>query len=140
MDKITKWNEVSSDELESRMFRHTVLHDEPLSKAGAMVYSALDKVLERLGIDTNGDVKTQQEYFGIYVTPMGEEWPEKVRGMTVSKRVSTGPEPDIMPFAWISEAKIESSGDIYCDVQLFETDELLKFHCGVNITKIGDDV
>jgi len=134
MNKITKWHEVSADELNSRMTRHQIMHDEPLSQAGAMVYAALDNVLERLGVVLTGDVKAQQEFLGIEVLDMGEDWPAKVRGLTVARRK----DKDIMPFAWVSEAKIEKSGDIYCDVQLFETDELLKFHCGVNITKIGD--
>jgi hypothetical protein len=136
MEEKKKWHEISDDQLESQMLRHKIMHDEPISKAGAMVYKALDAVLERLGVNLDGDIKAQQEYFGIYVTPMGEEWPQKVRGLTVSRKMSAGADPDIMPFAWVSEARIEKSGDIYCDVQLFETNELLQYHCGVNILKV----
>ena len=55
-----KWFELSNDELESKILRHQIMHDEPLSKASAMVFHALDKVLEMLGIVLDGDVKAQQ--------------------------------------------------------------------------------
>jgi len=124
--KEEKWYRISEDELESRMIRHKIMHDEVISKAGAMVYKALDEILTMLGVDVNGDIEMQQDVLGIHVLSMGDDWSEGVRGMTVAKQVGK----DIAPYAWISEAKVENDGRIYCEAQVFHKNLLLRFECG----------
>lgn len=131
--KWLKWFEISTDELESRTLRYEIMHNEKISKANAMVFGALDRVLEQLGVVLTGDIKEQQEFLGIDVVPLNEQWAENVRGMVVSKKGSDGLP---VPYAWVSQAKIESSGDIFCEVHLFDKNILWEFHCGVNITKV----
>lgn len=121
-----KWYRVSEDELESRMIRHKIMHDEIISKAGAMVFKALDEILTMLGVDVNGDIEMQQGVLGIFVLSMGEDWGENVRGMTVARKVGK----DIAPYAWISDARVENDGRIYCEAQVFHKNLLLRFECG----------
>ena len=128
--KEKKWYEISVDELESRMLRHQIMHDEKISRAAAMVYRALEEVLILLGIDREGDIAAQQEALGIWVIPMHPG------GLTVA---TTGKNREINddPFAWISPAEIKHTGDIYCCAEVYYPKEkLLEFNCGVKIQEI----
>lgn len=133
MTEEKKWWEISIDELESRMVRHQIMHNEPISRANAMVFHAIDKVLETLGVVVdNGHIEEQQELLGIYIIPLDENWPENVRGVTISRPVD-GVQKE---YAWVSVADIKKSGDIYCQAQLFDQNLLWEFYCDVNILKI----
>jgi hypothetical protein len=133
MKEQKKWFEVSLDELESRTIRHEIMHNQPITRANAMVFNALDKVFALLGVDLAGGIKAQQVLLGIDVVPLDEQWPEKVRGLVVSKKGGDGVP---VSYAWVSQAKIEKSGDIFCEVHLFEKNIRWEFHCDVNITKV----
>jgi hypothetical protein len=91
-----------------------------------MVFKALDEILTMLGVDVNGDIEMQQGVLGIFVLSMGEDWGENVRGMTVARKVGK----DIAPYAWISDARVENDGRIYCEAQVFHKNLLLRFECG----------
>lgn len=131
--KEKKWFEVSGDELESRMVRHQIMHNEPISKAVSMVYHALDKVLESLGVVVeNGHVEEQQELLGIYIIPLDDRMPENVRGMVVSRPVD-GVQKE---YAWVSAAHVKKSGEIHCKVELYDKNILWEFNCGVNILNV----
>lgn len=130
MKKEKRWFEVSVDELESRMLRHQIMHDEKISRAAAMVYRALEEVLVLLGVDRNGDIAEQQELLGIWVIPMHPG------GMTVATSKNGVIDDD--PFAWVSPAEIKHTGEIYCCAEVYYPKEkLLEFNCGVKIQEIA---
>lgn len=132
--EIKKWNEISADELESRMFRHKVLHDEPISMAGAMVYRALDDVLRQIGINVDADdVDYQQQLMGVHVIEMGKDggWSEDCYGYVVYwERFED------VPYAYIHDPKIESNGDVVCEVWYYVGNYMEKYRCGVNMGKV----
>jgi len=127
-----KWFEISADELDSRMMRHQIMHDEKISRAAAMVFKALEEVLKLLGIDTEADIVAQQELLGIYVVPMEPE------GMTVATSSWNGSQRviDSDPFAWISGAMIKHTGEIYCCAEVYAKNLLLEFNCNTKIQEI----
>lgn len=123
-----KWFEVSEDELQSRMFRHKVLHDEPISRAAAVMYKALDDILETLGVNLEGDIQEQQNELGIWVQePKPGEFPEHLQGYYIVATNADG----LYPHAFIPQATVDSNGDILCNVELYYPhDKLLVYHCG----------
>lgn len=125
------WFEISEDELASRMVRHQIMYNEPIKKASAMVFYALEKVLALLGVNPDWDIPTQQEALGIHLIPMHPT------GMTVA--TSTNGELDSDPFAWISGAEIKHTGDIYCCAEIYKGKKeglLMEFFCNVRVQDI----
>lgn len=127
-----KWFEVSVDELTHRMFKQKVMHDDPITQAGALLYHALDEVLKGLGVDVDGDVQLQQEVMGIKVVEMGKDWPENCRGFTVVL------DPYEAPYAFVRDPVMNKEGNILCEVWLYHTGTMLEFHCNINMQKVID--
>lgn len=125
-----KWFEVSADELTHRMFKQKVMHDDPITQAGALLYHALDEVLKGLGVDVDGDVQAQQEIMGIKVLEMGRDFPEDCRGFTVVLA------PYESPYAFVRDPVMDKEGNILCEVWLYGSETMLEFHCNVNMQKV----
>ena len=126
-----KWFEVSADELAHRMFKQKVMHDEPITQAGALFYHALDEVLKGLGVDVEGDVQLQQEAMGIKVLDMKPpDFPPDCRGYTVV----SPPYDD--PDAWVREPVMTKDGNILCEVWMIKKKEMREFFCNINMRKV----
>jgi hypothetical protein len=125
-----KWFEVSADELNHRMFKQKVMHDDPITQSGALLYHALDEVLKGLGVDVDEDVQLQQEAMGIKVLEMGKDFPEDCRGFTVVLA------PYESPYAWVRDPVMNKDGNILCEVWMYGSETMLEFHCNVNINKV----
>jgi hypothetical protein len=110
--KVTKWFEISEDELQHRMNKKAILKDEVCTKANEMVFAMLDNILKYLGMNVNtDDLTTQKEILGVHITTL-EFYP----GIFVIK--------DMVPFAWVSDARINHLGEIYCEAHMFELDTM----------------
>lgn len=128
-----KWFEVSEDELHHRMFAQSVMHNEPLTKAGALVAEALDRVLFTMGVEIDKDIEVQLDLLGIHTLGMGEDWPEDCRGVTVFKEKDDG------PYAWIRDPVVDGNGDIVLEVwKYLPKQEQWVLRCGVNVGKLAD--
>lgn len=112
---------ISADELESRMENQEKHHDEPIRKAVAVLEMALDTVLEKLGVNFElGNIQLQQEALGIIIT-------EEIRPEFASINgffVSVVKDNDIVPYSWIGDAKLNSMGEVSCEIQYFIDDRL----------------
>jgi len=114
---------ISRDELESRMEKQKLLHDDPIKKAVEILQFALDKVMKKLGVDVDQEpevIHAQQEQLGIIVT---EETREDMAGLN-GFFVSLVRKGDIIPYAWIGSAQLNSMGECSCEVHWFQDNRL----------------
>jgi len=118
MPEIKDRHSISSDELESRMQKQAKFHDEPLTKAVAVLEEALEKVVASLGVDITKDdesIRMQQELLGIERNTL-----EGFPGMFVSENRGG----EVVPYAWISDAILKSDGTYHYEIQYFQTNKL----------------
>lgn len=111
---------ISADELEHRMQKQVLEHDTPIKKAVGIIEAALETVLEKLGVDITGDIPLQQEQLGIIIT---EETRPEMAGLN-GFYVSVAREGDVVPFSWIGDAKLNSSGECSCEIHYFQDNKL----------------
>jgi hypothetical protein len=133
-NKVTKkWFEISADELQHRMELQQKYHDEPLTKAVAMLDEARDSVMRELGVDTNQPpeiLQAQQEDLGIILT---EEHRPEMAGLN-GWFVFLKKKDDIIPFCWIGAAQLNSNGECSCEIHYFN-DNRLKVMGGFKVIK-----
>jgi hypothetical protein len=118
MEDIKDRYSISADELESRMQKQAKFHDEPLTKAVAVLEEGLLKIMASLGVDITRDddsIRMQQEFLGIDVNTL-DGYP----GVFIS--VSRKGEP--VPYAWISDAILKSDGTYHYEIQFFQNNKL----------------
>jgi len=123
-----KWFEISEDELESRMIRHNLTHNEPCTRAGAMVFAMLDKILVRLGVDIENDIQLQQERLGIMIAETNDKSPSAPDGRRMPNGLFVI--RDFKPYAFIRPAEVNHLGEMFCEAELWEKNELLELKCG----------
>lgn len=108
-NKVTKWFEISEDELQHRMNKKAMLKDEVCTKANEMVFTMLDNILKYLGMNVDVDRESmiiQKEIMGIHIAEL-----EGQPGIHVIK--------NMVPFAWVSDAKIDHLGEIYVEANMW---------------------
>jgi len=112
---------ISQDELESRMIQKQREQEEPVQKAVALLEAALETVLMTLGVNIEiGDIPAQQDALGIMIT---EETREELAGINgffifVTKK------NDLVPYAWVGAARLNSVGECFVDIQYFQDNRL----------------
>ena len=113
---------ISSDELEDRMQRQAKLHKEPIQRAVALLEAALDKVLIKLGVDVSDpdSIPDQQDALGIMIT---EETRPKMAGLQ-GFFVFVSHKQDLIPYAWVGAARLNSIGECFVDIQYFQDQRL----------------
>jgi hypothetical protein len=115
--------EISADELEYRMLKQQEMHNEPCQKAVQILESALESVLKSLGVNVEADEETialQLDNMGIYVNSVDDERMPKAMGIYVSVTVGK----DIIPYAWVGDARLNSDGRCFCDVMWFTKNKM----------------
>lgn len=113
---------ISADELEARMQAQEKYHNTPVKRAVAVLEMALDKVMGGLGIYPElGDVQAQQDALGIIVT---EETREEMAGLQ-GFFVFISRNGDIIPYAWIGQAMLNSMGEVSCEIHMFQDERLV---------------
>jgi hypothetical protein len=123
-----KWYEISEDELESRMIRHNLIHNEPCTRAGAMVFEMLDNILKMLGVDVEGDIQMQQEVLGILIAEINENTPPVPCGRKLPHGLVVV--QDFKPYAFIKAATVNHLGVMICEAELYRKNILLELKCG----------
>jgi len=128
---------ISADELEARMQKQQELHNEPCQKAVMILEAALDKVLEKLGVNTtqvypdgSSAVPDQMDALGIIMTENTDERTPQLNGFFVFVTRNC----DLIPYAWVGAARINRNGECYCDIQWF-IDNRLDETGGVKLIK-----
>jgi hypothetical protein len=115
--------EISADELEARMQKQNVMRVEPVKQAVALLEAALGQVLTKLGVNINLEsediIKAQQEFLGITIAEFTEEAYPQLLGFFVY----TGFD-ELIPYAWVGAARINSNGECFCDIQWFREEKL----------------
>lgn len=113
---------VSQDELESRMEKQAKFHDQPIQKAVAILEMAVDTVLKKLGVDvTRDDIPDQMDLLGIIMT---EETREEMAGLN-GFYVFLNQKGDIIPYAYIGGAQLNSIGECSCEIHFFQDERLV---------------
>lgn len=129
MDEVKTRFEISEDELNHRMELKKKLKDEPVSKAVEILEAAIDTVLKSLGVNVEiGDVPAQMDALGIIMTEHTDERAPQLNGFFVyTTRRLFGPiEPqgDIVPYAWVGAARLNSNGECHCEIHWFQKNKL----------------
>jgi hypothetical protein len=109
----TPATEISADELEARMQRKEEI-EKPGVEAVKLIENGMSKVLMTLGVDTNQDddlIKIQQEVLGITITDAYDS----------GFFVFTG-EAGYIPYAYIGDAGIDSTGCVFVKIHWFMDD------------------
>jgi hypothetical protein len=120
-DKVLKDRfSISADELESRMQRQEKYHTQPIQKAVSILEMALDTVMKKLGVDVTQDIPSQQKELGIIIT---EETRVEMGGLN-GFFVSIAGRGEIVPYAWIGEAKLNSVGECSCEIHWFKDERM----------------
>ena len=130
---LKKWFEISDDELMARMVKQQQYHDEPLTKAIAMLDEARDQVMRNLGVDTDQPpeiLQAQQEDLGIIVT---QEVREEMAGL-IGWFIFVRKKDDIIPYAWVGGAQLDSMGVCKCEIHYFNDNRLVEVK-GVKVIK-----
>ena len=105
--------EISDDELNARMKRQEKIHDEPLREATATIGKAICIVLAKLGVNCEMDnIPDQQAELGIRI--ISEERPDMFGLNGYYVMVARG--GDLHPYAWIGDARLDSNGNVWCDI------------------------
>ena len=120
--------EISADELQHRMDEKNRLRDEPLTRAVALLESALDTVITSLGVNVNTDPQTlhmEMDLMGIMVVELDEPSQPSANGYYVILR-KTGRDGklDYIPYAWVGGASVNSEGRCMVDIQWFRDERL----------------
>ena len=120
--------DISADELQHRTDEKNRLRDEPLTRAVALLESALETVITSLGVNTNTDPDTlhmQMDLAGIIITEIDDPALANANGFYVSlRKVSAGGKCDYIPFAWVGGARVNSDGRCMVDIQWFRDERL----------------
>jgi hypothetical protein len=95
-------------------------HNEPIQKAVAILEQALNTVMTKLGVDITQDIPSQQRALGIIVT---EETREEMAGLN-GFFVSVVWKGEIVPFAWVGQAQLNSIGECSCEIHWFQIGEV----------------
>lgn len=112
---------ISADELEARMLQKQQEHDEPVKKAVFLLEVALERVLMKLGVNPELDnVPAQQEALGIIIT---EETRPEMAGIN-GFYIYVSQHGDIIPYAWVGAARLNSEGECFVDIQYFQDNRL----------------
>jgi hypothetical protein len=102
---MSKWNEISTDELAHREEQHDQLKIEPVKQAVNVADEMLDEVMRTLGVDTTDadTVQSQMDIMSIYVNAF------EGMGLVVSRYSGT----ELLPYAFIKEPSVDSRGNRY---------------------------
>ena len=112
---------ISADELESRMNKQDKYHNQPIQKAVAILEMAVDTVLKKLGVDiTRDDIPDQMDLMGIIMT---EETREEMAGLN-GFFIFVRKKEDIIPFAWVGQAQLNSIGECSCEIHWFKDERM----------------
>jgi len=112
---------ISQDELESRMEKQAKFHDQPIQKAVAILEMAVDSVLKKLGVDvTRDDIAEQMDLMGIIMTEETREEMAGLNGFFVFVRKKN----DIIPYAWIGAAQLNSIGECSCEIHWLQDNRM----------------
>ena len=123
MDTIKNRFEISEDELYDRMFKKAKLKDAPAQKAVEVLEAAIDSVLKTLGIDvTRDDIPDQMDSMGILMTEHTDERAPQLNGFFIY--LMRPAQNDVVPYAWVGSAQINSEGRCSCDIHLFQDNRL----------------
>jgi hypothetical protein len=112
--------EISADELEARMQRQQKMRVEPVQRAVAILEAALDIVMKKLGVNVEDDIPLQQEALGIIIV---EETRPEMAGLN-GFFVNVVRNGDIIPYAWVGAARLNSMGECFCDIQWFQEERM----------------
>ena len=127
----------SLDELEYRMHLKQKLQEEPIQKAVALLEVALEKVLTKLGVDCtekDASIPDQQRDLGIIIQDWDDPRAPQLNGyfihLTVPKKGReilddmTEDDVELIPYGWVGNARINSLGECFVDIQYFLDDRL----------------
>lgn len=115
--------EISTDELQHRIDLQQKYHNEPIQQAVAILEAAVDKVISSLGVDTSKEpevITMQMDSLGIFINSIEDETMPKAMGIYVS--ITSG--KDIIPYAFVGNARLDSGGRCYCDILFFMSNKL----------------
>jgi hypothetical protein len=132
-----KWWEISDDELQHRIEQKQKLQDEPVSQAVAILESAVDKVLNTLGVDTTEEETIAQQMIDldiIMIEHTDERAPQLNGFYIFTQKLLRSGDYDIQPYAWIGSARLNSLGECFVDVQWYAKEQLTEFG-GVRLIK-----
>jgi len=122
-----KWWEVSADELQHRIEQKQKLQDEPVTQAVAILESAVDKVLNTLGVDTTDEETVAQQMIDldiIMIEHTDERAPQLNGFYIFTRKLLRSSEYDIVPYAWVGAARLNSMGECFVDVQWYHKEQL----------------
>jgi hypothetical protein len=111
---------ISADELEHRMQLQEKYHNDPARQAAAILDMALEMVMKKLGVNVEEDIPLQQEQLGIMVM---EENREEMAGLN-GFFVFVNKQGELVPFAWIGSAQLNSLGECGCEVHWFNDNRM----------------
>lgn len=118
--KIDRFN-ISADELTARMLRKHKEQTEPAQRAAELLDAALELVVKKLGVIPElGNIPEQQEALGIIITEETREDYAKINGFFVFVQKSD----DIVPYAWVGAARLNSQGECFVDIHYFMDNRL----------------
>jgi hypothetical protein len=122
-----KWFEISADELQHRTEQKQKLQDEPVSQAVAILETAVDKVLNTLGIDTSDKESIAQQMIDLNIIMIEntDERTPQLNGFYIftRKRLRNG-KYDIVPYAWVGAARLNSLKECFVDIQWYQKEQL----------------
>jgi hypothetical protein len=127
MTEEKKWYEVSADELQHRMEQKQKLQDEPVTQAVAILETAIDKVLNTLGVNTADEetIVPQMIDLDIIMIEHTDERAPQLNGFYVfTRKLLRNGTYDIIPFAWIGSARLNSVGECFVDIQWYQKEQL----------------
>jgi hypothetical protein len=122
-----KWYEISSDELQHRIEQKQKLQDEPVTQAVAILEAAVDKVLNTLGVDTTDEETIAQQMIDldiIMIEHTDERAPQLNGFYIFTQKLLRSGEYDIVPYAWVGAARLNSMGECFVDVQWYQKEQL----------------
>jgi hypothetical protein len=126
--KTTRFD-ISADELNHRMELKKRLKDDPVQRAVSILEAAVDTVLRKLGVNIElGDIPAQMDALGIIMTENTEIRTPQLNGffiyVTRKSYALRNPEPDLIPYAWVGSARLNSNGECFCDIHWFQENKL----------------
>lgn len=122
--------DISEDELNHRMEVKQKMKDEPVQRAVGILEAAVDTVLKRLGVNVDDveSIPAQMDALGIIMTEHTDERAPQLNGffIYVTKRqfFLVSPDEDLIPYAWVGAARLNSNGECFCDIQWFQENKL----------------
>jgi len=122
-----KWYEISADELQHRMEQKQKLQDEPVTQAVAILETAVDKVLNTLGVNTTDEETIVQQMIDLDIVMIEhtDERAPQLNGFYVfTRKLLRNGTYDIIPYAWIGSARLNSVGECFVDIQWYQKEQL----------------